>query len=75
MTYGIHVTVRNGDAEVSSQTKGDNAPPDGVYTISGSVGVAGESIGISVNELPEPGNLQGVGTLKTSASAFVAATP
>lgn len=75
MTYSVHVTVQNGNAQVTSQTKGENAPPDGVYTVNGSVSAAGESIGVSVNELPAPDNLKGVGSLKTSASAFVAATP
>jgi hypothetical protein len=74
MTYSVHVTVKSGQAEVSSQTEGDNAPPDGVYTINGSVSAAGESIGVSCNELPAEGNKTGVGSLKTSASAFVAAT-
>jgi hypothetical protein len=75
MTYSVHVTVTAGEAQVTSQTEGSNAPPDGVYTINGSVGAAGESIGVSVNELPAAGDQTGVGALRTSASAFVAVTP
>jgi hypothetical protein len=55
MTYAVHVTVKDGNAQVSSQTVDDNAPPDGVYTISGSVNAVGESLGVSVNELPAAG--------------------
>jgi hypothetical protein len=75
MTYSVHVTVKSGQAQVSSQTEGTNAPPDGVYTINGSANAAGESIGLSRNELPLANDLTGVGPLRASVSGFVAATP
>jgi len=81
MTYAIHIVVQGGQAQVSSQTEGPGAPPDGVYTINGSVGggitsgETAESIGISRNELPPSGSLTGIGGLRASANAYVVKTP
>ena len=77
MTYAIHVTVTNGEAQVTSQTEGNGAPPDGVYTINGSVGggvspgQTAESIGITRDDPPGADNKTGVGILRASAAAYV----
>ncbi len=77
MTYAVHVTVANGEAQVTSQTTDDDAPPDGVYTITGAVsgaivpGKTAESIGISCNDAAPAGSASGVGPLRASASAYV----